>query len=49
MKANEVTLSIFHLDISGNDDIELQLKKIPVISLISLGFHLEISGNDNKE
>ena len=45
-----MTLLIFHLDKSGNDDNDEQLKNTALILIIFLVFHLDISGNDiNKE
>ena len=49
IRPRDLTLSIFHLDISGNDDIDEQFPNNPLICNTFLVFQLEISGNDIKE
>ena len=43
-----MTLFVFHFDISGKDDKDIQLENKPFISLILLVFHIDISGKDDK-
>ena len=43
-----LTLLVFHFDISGKDDNNLQFSNIEVILLTLLVFHFNISGNDNN-
>ena len=40
---------MFHLDISGKEINEEQLKNVDSISLAQLVFHLDRSGNDNSD
>ena len=44
-----LTLSIFHLDISGNDDNKTQFWNMPSIVLTFFVFQLEISGKHNND
>jgi len=44
-----VTLLVFHLEISGNDDNEWQKLNKLLISLTLLVFHLEIWGKDDND
>ena len=44
-----ITLEVFHLEISGNDDNEEHPENIYHIFVILDVFHLEISGNDNND
>ena len=41
--------STFHLEISGKDDNDSQLKNITVAKLLSFNFHLDKSGKEYKE
>ena len=43
-----MTLLVFHLETSGNDNKKKQFENILLISITFLVFHLEISGNDIK-
>ena len=43
-----LTFEVFHLDISGNDDNDLQKENKLLISFTFEVFHLVISGNDDK-
>ena len=42
-------LSVFHFDISGNDNIDVQYGNKQLILLTLLVFHFDISGNDNND
>ena len=44
-----LTLLVFHLDISGNDDNDSHPLNIRLIFLTFLVFHLDISGNDDND
>ena len=44
-----VTLEVFHLEISGNDDNDEQPSNIFLISVTLEVFHLDISGNDDND
>ena len=44
-----ITLKVFHLDISGNDDNDLQFLNIHLIYLTLFVFHLDTSGNDDND
>ena len=43
------TLSIFHLERSGNDIKDVQYRNTQLKSVTLLGLHFEISSNDNNE
>ena len=44
-----VTFWVSHLDISGNDDNDKQLKNSQLILVTLIVFHLDISGNDDHD
>ena len=44
-----VTLLVFHVEMSGNDDNDLHFLNILLIDLNLFVFHLEMSGNDIKD
>jgi len=44
-----MTLLVFHLDILGNDDNDLQLLNISLRFLTLLVFHFYISGNNDND
>ena len=44
-----ITLFVFHLEISGKDDIILQLKNMPSIFVTLFVFQFEISGKNNND
>ena len=43
------TFLVFHIDISGKEDKEEQLKNIAPITLALLIFHIDISGNEDND